>query len=95
MRRFEWNAMREGDAVHLHHSPETQRRAAPASVEIVHMTPGDNELGIRIDGDVDRAYGVLWPSRLTAHVAPVADRGDCWRCDVPHSGQGTAGPAAN
>ena len=80
MLRFEWNALRVGDPVHVHHSPATERRAALGSVHLVQMSRRENGVGILVTED-DGSSRVVWPSRLMAHLAAVDEPGACWRCD--------------
>jgi hypothetical protein len=79
MTRFDWNGLRRGTKVFVHHSPATARRAEAADVVFVTVQAGGaNAVGLRlVDGSV------VWPSRLLSHHEPVASEGDCWRCAQP------------
>jgi hypothetical protein len=79
MTRFEWDGLRRGDAIFVHHSPGTQHRAAPATVAFVNVRAArGNEVGLRMaDGTV------VWPSWLAAHTEPVQAADACWRCGTP------------
>jgi hypothetical protein len=79
MTRFDWNGLRPGTGVFVHHSPATARRADAAKVVFVTVRPGGgNEVGLRlVDGSV------VWPSWFATHIEPVASAGACWRCAQP------------
>ena len=63
MMRFEWNALRVGDAVRLH--PDGGALVAGV-VAFVDVRRGSNAIGIRGAAVGDR---VCWPSRMTVHSA--------------------------
>jgi hypothetical protein len=80
MLRFEWNALRVGDAVVVHDA----RGRDPARSGIVVMV--DTKRGRRLANGVGISLGegdgyrVVWPSFLAVHCDPVGSIDDCWRC---------------
>ena len=80
MLRFEWNALRVGDAVLVHDSRGCAA-AAPGtvvSVDTKRGRRGANGVGIRVGpGD---GPGVVWPSSLAVHHDPFDSIAGCWRC---------------
>ena len=82
MLKFEWNALRVGDAVLVH---DSQGREPVASGTVVTVdTPtarrGANGVGIRVG--TEGRHRVVWPSFLTVHHDPRDPTDDCWRCAV-------------
>jgi hypothetical protein len=79
MTRFDWDGLRPGNEIFVHHSPATAHRAGAATVDFVTVrTRRGNAVGLRLtDGSV------VWPSWLATHVEPVAPAGECWRCAQP------------
>ena len=79
MTRFEWDGLRKGDAVFVHHPITSQSSALSGAVEFVTVRAGrGNEIGIRL---TDGASQVVWPSWMAVHRAPTAGNATCWRCD--------------
>jgi hypothetical protein len=82
MNRFEFNGLKPGDVVHLHHSMATEHRAEEGVVAFVHQkAKADNDVGIRVGAGEGRE--VLWPTRMGVHPEAIAPEGECWRCDEP------------
>ena len=80
MLRFEWNALRIGDAV-LVHDAMGRFPTAPGTVTAVDTKTGRrgaNGIGIRLGAD--DGYRVLWPSFLAVHRDPYDPIDECWRC---------------
>jgi hypothetical protein len=76
MTPFDWDGLRLGNEVFVHHSSATAHRADAATVAFVTVhTRRGNAVGLRLaDG------GVVWPSWLATHVEPIAPDEECWRC---------------
>ena len=78
MMRFEWNALRVGDPVRLHHNGGVLESATVAFVNVLR---GSNGVGIRVVADATNT--VAWPSRFLVHAA-LGDTDDpgspCARC---------------
>ena len=82
MRRFEWNALRVGDAVVVHDPAGTDlalKAGTVAMVETKRARRGANGVGIRIAA-TGGGHRVVWPSHLAAHRDPPDLTEDCWRC---------------
>lgn len=81
MLRFEWNALRVGDAVVVHDPAGADFALIEGTVvmlETKHAKRSVNGLGIRVEaGDGHR---VVWPSYLTVHHDPPDPGENCWRC---------------
>jgi hypothetical protein len=79
MTRVEWNSLRVGDVVHVHH-PVTGRRPARRGVitAVTQRTHRTNEIGVRLDDDTQ---SIVWPSSVTVHPEATSPTGSCWRCD--------------
>jgi hypothetical protein len=80
MLKFEWNALRFGDAV-LVHDARGRDPVASGSVVTVDTSRtrhGANGVGIRV-GSPGR-HEVLWPSFLAVHRDPFDPIDGCWRC---------------
>lgn len=79
MLRFEWNALRTGDAVCVHDDTD---RHAPLSAGVVTMVTtarGTNDVAIAVTRD--RGRNVERPNRYAVHLLPVDRTEPCWRCD--------------
>ena len=80
MTRFEWNGLRIGDAVFVHHPWAEPATADPGVVELITVRAHlGNEVGIRMSGG---DHQVMWPTWLTTHRELVAHEGSCWRCEA-------------
>ena len=91
MLRFEWNALRVGDAVAVHDPADAGFALLAGTVAMVEprrAKRGGNGVGIRVE--TGSAQRVVWPSSLTAHLGPPDPIENCWRCGalvetaVPH-----------
>jgi hypothetical protein len=81
MLRFEWNALRVGDAVVVHDPSGTKFPLLAGTVDMVETKRskrGANGVGIRVETDGD--HRVIWPSYLAAHRDLADPTEDCWRC---------------
>ena len=80
MLKFEWNALRFGDAVLVHDArgrdPVTS--GSVVTVDTSRTRHGANGVGIRV-GSPGR-HEVLWPSFLAVHRDPFEPIDTCWRC---------------
>ena len=81
MLKFEWNALRVGDAVLVHDARGRDLAAAGdvVTVDTSRTRHGANGVGIRV-GSPGR-HEVLWPSFLAVHRDPFDPTDGCWRCD--------------
>jgi hypothetical protein len=86
MTRFDWNGLRVGDVVYVHHPLTTRRPARRGVITAVTVrTHRTNEIGVRLDDDTQ---SIVWPSSVTVHTEATGATGTCWRCDEL-SGVGT------
>jgi hypothetical protein len=76
MMRFEWNALRVGDHVRVHHRDGGLHEG---SVAFVNALQGSNGVGVRMQ----QASGVAvwWPLFLDVHLAVGGAPEPCARCD--------------
>jgi hypothetical protein len=84
VRRGEWQALRVGDRVLVHHvQSATPERAIASHVVAVHERSRiiDNEVGVCRDADAGGS--VAWPARLQVHAA--GDAGSCPWCALASS----------
>lgn len=78
MLAMEWNALREGDPVLVHHLANGGDDVVSGTVVMVDMLRGSNSVGIRIaPPGVDAS--VTWPSSRIVHLDPRGPE-PCWRC---------------
>lgn len=78
MLTFQWNALRAGDSVVMHHRALTTSALLAGVVTAVSMRKGSNQVGIRFTTS-DGGRKIVWPSRFVVHLS-AADGDDCWRC---------------
>lgn len=79
MMAFEWNALRVGDAVLLHHDAGDDYPLDRGVVAFVDGKRGENDVGVRLSA-VEHHRRVVRPYRQTVHLDPARDTADCWRC---------------
>jgi hypothetical protein len=83
MLKFDWNALRVGEAVMLHDSRDAELGLLSGTVSMVETRSGRraaNSIGIRVEaGD---AHEVLWPAYQAVHHDPMEHDRECWRCDA-------------
>ena len=75
MMRFEWNSLRVGDEVRVHHDGG---RLEPGTVAFVDVLHGSNGVGIRTSSPL--GSHVSWPSRLAVHAAAGSTDDPGWQC---------------
>jgi hypothetical protein len=79
MTRFEWDGLRVGDTVFVHHSAATHRRAESGTVAFLEMRPRTgNKVGVLFGPAA--GHDVVWPTWVECHVEPVGPGTSCWRC---------------
>ena len=79
MLRFEWDALKPGDAVLVHNDDDPELALAAGSVVLVQSRGGAaNELAIRMTSSA----ALVRPRRPAVHMAPLDRRFECWRCDA-------------
>ncbi|MGE0877955.1 MAG: hypothetical protein AB7L13_13110 [Acidimicrobiia bacterium] len=76
-----WNALRVGDAVHVHTDGESATRSA--RVVIVDASSPRHEIGVRLDDEPTSA--VIWPGRLRVHFAARDVDDQCRWCTTAES----------
>jgi hypothetical protein len=81
MVKLEWNALRVGDKVLVHHPTDVEMPLLPGTVAIVETAHGANSIGVRVGPDSDHT-SVLRPARLAVHADPAESTEECWRCDA-------------
>lgn len=78
MLQSQWNALKVGDAVHVH----DDGTLVPAVVTMVTATKtddgGSNEVTVRVE-DGDECF-YLWPSEADVHIDPVDPSDSCAHC---------------
>ena len=82
MLRFQWNALRPGDAVNVHDLETSEMTLLPGSVATVDTRAGRklaNGVRIRVNGD-DGVIRLLWPAYMAVHLEPLETE-PCWRCE--------------
>lgn len=79
MMAFEWNALRVGDPVLLHHKNGDEFPLEQGVVEFVDGKRGENDVGVRLSAEEHHGR-VVRPNRQTVHLDPAGDTADCWRC---------------
>jgi hypothetical protein len=82
MLKFEWNALRAGDAVVVHDPGSAEMTLVAgvvAQVDAHVARRSANGVGIRVaHGELPSR--ILWPSYLTVHPDPRDLTEPCWRC---------------
>jgi hypothetical protein len=83
MLRFEWNALRAGDAVIVHDLENSDMTLLSGTVMTVDTRAGRklvNGVRIRVNGD-DGVTRLLWPAYMAVHLEPLDPTEPCWRCE--------------
>jgi hypothetical protein len=76
MQRLDWNGLRPGDRVQVHHPPFPVTAAMPGQVLRVTAQRKVNEVAVRMDAD-----GLVHRPRHTAvHLDVSPPQEWCWRC---------------
>jgi hypothetical protein len=76
--RHDWNALRSGDRVLVHHSIDEELRLVTGVVTAVTADDGGNDITVRVL--TPRGQQVVHPGRLSVHHDPIELDGHCWRC---------------
>jgi hypothetical protein len=76
--RHDWNALRHGDRVLVHHSIDDQVRLVAGVVTAVTPGQGGNDIAVRLT--THRGQEVVHPRRFSVHHDPIEYDGHCWRC---------------
>lgn len=79
MLRFEWNALRIGDGVHVHDPRAADMSLIDGVVASVDAHKGANGVSIRVGGTASKT-AVLWPSPVAVHAGSGEPSQSCWRC---------------
>jgi len=80
--RFQWNALRPGDAVNVHDLESSEMTLLAGRVATVDTRTGRmlaNGVRIRVNGD-DGVIRLLWPAYMAVHLEPLEPE-PCWRCE--------------
>ena len=77
MLKFQWDALRRGDAV-LVHASDADLGLRAGVVTLVDARPSGHDVGIRLTTGTPTG-SVVRPGRFAVHLATVDDH-DCWRC---------------
>ena len=91
MLKFQWDALRRGDAVFVHTDGDADLGLRAGVVTLVDVRPCGHDVGIRLTTSTPTGT-VVRPGRFAVHLAAVDDD-DCWRCSdnrSPRSGIGVA-----
>jgi hypothetical protein len=78
MLKFEWNALRRGDAVFVHDPRDADHGLRAGVVTLIDVRPLGHDVGIRLTTGIPTGR-VVRPGRFAVHLAGVEDH-DCWRC---------------
>lgn len=78
MLRHDWNALRNGDRVLVHHSVDDELRLVAGVVTSVTSGAGGNDIAVRVT--TPRGQQLIHPARLSVHRDPIEYNGHCWRC---------------
>jgi hypothetical protein len=82
MLRFEWNALRHGDAVMVHDPSDAMLRLLPGEVVLVDADRPSHDVAIRVGGPDDTDHDrIVRPGRFAVHLTPLDGTEDCWRCE--------------
>jgi hypothetical protein len=76
--RIDWNALRGGDRVLVHHAIDDEVRLVAGVVTAVTAVGGSNDIEVRVT--THRGQRVIHPPRLSVHHDPIEYDGHCWRC---------------
>ena len=79
MLRHDWNALRHGDHVLVHHSMDDEVHLVAGVVTAVTADDGGNHI-ISVRVATHRGQQVVHPRRLSVHHDPIEFDGHCWRC---------------
>jgi len=83
MLRFQWNALRPGDAVIVHDLESSEMTLLPGTVVTVDTCTGRklaNGVRIRVNAN-DGVVRLLWPAYMAVHLEPLDPTEPCWRCE--------------
>ena len=78
MLRHDWNALRGGDRVLVHHSIDNEVRLVAGIVTAVTHDQRCNEVAVRVT--THQGQQLIHPPRLSVHHDPIEYDGHCWRC---------------
>ena len=78
MLRLDWNALRTGDRVLVHHATDGDVHLVAGVVTEVTPADGSNDVVVRVA--TLRGQQVIRPPRLSVHHDPIGFDGHCWRC---------------
>ena len=78
MLKFQWDALRRGDAVFVHDASDANLDLRAGVVRLVDVRPSGHDVGIRLATGT-RTGSVVRPGRFSVHLAAGEDH-DCWRC---------------
>jgi hypothetical protein len=81
MLNFQWNALRVGDPVVVHHPDTSAAPLVAGVVAMVDIRKRQNGVGIRVAAS-DGGSEVLWPAPLVVHPFTADPTESCWRCDA-------------
>jgi hypothetical protein len=76
--RLDWNSLRAGDRLLVHHSDVDAVRLLAGVVTSVTLADGCNEVEVRVT--TNSGTRVFRPQRLMVHHDPIEFEGHCWRC---------------
>jgi hypothetical protein len=79
MLRLDWNALRAGDRVLVHHGSDGgDVHLVAGVVTAVASAAGSNDVTVRVS--TLSGQQVIRPPRLSVHHDPIGFDGHCWRC---------------
>jgi hypothetical protein len=76
--RRDWNALRPGDRVLVHHSVDGSVRLVAGVVATVAACDGSNAIAVRVDAS--GGHQTIEPRRLRVHHDPIEADAHCWSC---------------
>ena len=79
MLRLDWNALRSGDRVMVHHATEGDDVRLVAGV-VTAVTPADGSNDVAVRVATHSGQQLIRPRRLSVHHDPIGFDGHCWRC---------------
>lgn len=78
--RADWNSLRPGDRVMVHHTTDDGGvRLLAGVVATVASGGGANDVAVRVSHGGTR---LVHPGRLSVHHDPIEFDGHCWRCSA-------------
>jgi hypothetical protein len=81
MLRLDWNSLRSGDHVLVHHEVRGSDRLIAGVVTSVTPTSGSNDVEVKLN--VGGRTELVRPQRLHVHHDPIDVDAFCWRCSSP------------